>query len=70
MSQTPRKDLVLTFQISNPPWASAAEGREAVLALWIFKHDTDIVERGLMVLFFGLVFFRCTFLWKFFCRRP
>jgi len=23
---------------------------------WIFIHDTDIVEGGLMVLFFGLVF--------------
>jgi len=24
--------------------------------LWIFRHDTDKVEGGLMVLFFGLVF--------------
>jgi len=27
---------------------------------WIFIHDTDKVEGSLIVLFFGLVFFRCT----------
>jgi len=36
---------------------------------WIFIHDTDKVEGGLMVLFFGLVFFRCPLPWKIFCRR-
>jgi len=34
---------------------------------WIFIHDTDKVEKALMVLFFGL--FLLTY-WKFFCRRP
>jgi len=27
--------------------------------LWIFMHNTDKREGGLMVLFFDLVFFRC-----------
>jgi len=36
---------------------------------WIFIHGTDIVERGLIVLFLG-IFFRCLPRpWKFFCRR-
>jgi len=34
--------------------ASAAEGRRAVPSPWIFIHGTDIVVRGLIVLFFGL----------------
>jgi len=29
---------------------------------WIFIHGTDKVEGGLMVFFFGLVFFRCPLL--------
>jgi len=46
---------------------------------WIFIHGIDIVDRGLIVLFFGkslIVFFFGFFsvapppLWKFFCRRP
>jgi len=37
---------------------------------WIFIHDTDNVERGLMVLFFGLVFSLPPSSWKVFCRRP
>jgi len=43
---------------------------------WIFKHGTNIVDRGLKVLFFDLfcyfsVFFRCLPpSWKNFCRRP
>jgi len=36
---------------------------------WIFIHGTDIVDRGLIVLFFGL-FFVASSSWKFFCRRP
>jgi len=34
-------------------WASAAEGREGV-ATWIFIHGTNIVDRDLIVLLFGL----------------
>jgi len=26
---------------------------------WIFLHETNKVEGGLMLIFFGLVFFRC-----------
>jgi len=36
---------------------------------WIFIHDTDKVEIGLMVLFFGLVF-SVALPWIFFCLRP
>jgi len=36
---------------------------------WIFIHDTDKVEEGLMAIFFAL-FFRCPPPWKIFCRRP
>jgi len=32
------------------PWASAVGDRRAVLP-WIFKHGTNIVDRGLEVLF-------------------
>jgi len=35
-------------------WASAAEGREGPWPSWIFVHGTDIVDRGLIVLFFGI----------------
>jgi len=34
-------------------------GAEGTWVLWIFIHDTDKAEGGLMVLFFDLVFFRC-----------
>jgi len=46
-------------------WESAAGagGRDPT---WIFIHGTDRVEKDLMVLFFGLVFFRCHPPWKFF----
>jgi len=39
---------------------------------WIFIRGTDKVEKGLMMLFFGLVFFRWLppLPWKIFCRRP
>jgi len=42
---------------------------------WIFTHGTDTVDRGLIVLFFGLfwLFFGLFFRWppwKVFCRRP
>jgi len=33
------------------PWASATK---VGVAPWIFIHDKDIVDRGLIVLFFGL----------------
>jgi len=36
---------------------------------WIFIHGTDKVQEGLMVLFFGLVFFSLPSPKKFFCRR-
>jgi len=36
----------------------------------VFIHDTDKVERGLMVLFFGLVFFDAPPTWKLFCGCP
>jgi len=36
-------------------WASAA-GQAGGVPPWVFIHDTDKVERGLMVLFFCLVF--------------
>jgi len=39
-------------------WASEA-GAERGRALWIFTHGADKAERSLMVLLFGLVFFRC-----------
>jgi len=35
-----------------------------------FQNNTDNSEGGLMGQFFGLIFFRCLLLWKFFCRRP
>jgi len=38
-------------------WASAVGGLKGAVAPWIFIHGTDKVERGSMVLFFGLVFF-------------
>jgi len=48
-----------------------------VLAPWIFIHGTNIVDRGLKLLFFGLFLLFCFFFrcpthpsWKFFCRRP
>jgi len=44
------------------PWVSAAGGPRPP---WIFKHNTDEVEGGLMVLFFGLVFSVAPS-WKFF----
>jgi len=34
------------------PWASAAGGRAP--PPWFFIHGTDIVDKGLIVLFFGL----------------
>jgi len=34
------------------PWASAAGG--PWLPTWVFKHGTNIVDRGLKVLFIGL----------------
>jgi len=42
---------------------------------WVFKHGTNIVDKGLKVLFFGsfLLFFGLFSVgppWKFFCRRP
>jgi len=38
-------------------WASATRGREgAPPHPWIFIDDTDKIEEGLLVLFFGLVF--------------
>jgi len=38
---------------------------------WIFMHRTDKAEIGLMVLFFGLVFYVSPPIpWNFFCRRP
>jgi len=40
-------------------WAVGRGGREGPCPPWIFIHDTDKVEGGLMVLFFNLVFFRC-----------
>jgi len=48
------------------PWASAAGGR---------GHGTNIVDRGLKVLFsvffcYFSVFFSLPAPWKFFCRRP
>jgi len=54
-------------------WASVAEGRGGRAPPWIFKHGTNIVDRGLKVLFFGLfsVFFPLfPPPWKIFCRRP
>jgi len=36
---------------------------------WIFIQNTDKVEGGLMVLFFGLVFSVDPPPWNFFCRR-
>jgi len=45
-------------------------------ASWIFMHGTNIVHRGLILLFFGLfcyfsvIDFRWHPPWKFFCRRP
>jgi len=36
------------------PWESA----DGAKAPWIFIHDIDKLEGGLMVLFFDLVFFR------------
>jgi len=37
---------------------------------WIFMHDTDKVEGGFMVLFFGVIFTVAPPPWKFFYRRP
>jgi len=37
-------------------WASAAGGKGGPCPPWIFTHVADKVVRGLMVLFFGLVF--------------
>jgi len=37
-------------------WASAAGSRRGPCPPWNFIHDTEEVEGGLMVLFFGLVF--------------
>jgi len=59
------------------PWASAT-GEGGRWPPWIFIHGTNIADRGLKVLFFGVVFllffglfFRCPHpLWKFFCRHP
>jgi len=45
------------------------EGRRGAVPPWIFIHDTDKVEGGLMVLLFGLIFF-LVYPWKFFFRRP
>jgi len=47
------KVTVMGVDSGRGPWPS-----------WIFIHDTDIVDRGLIVLFFGIIllfsfFFRC-----------
>jgi len=34
-------------------------GGQGAVPPWIFMNDTNKLEGGLMVLFFGLVFFRC-----------
>jgi len=36
---------------------SVGSGGQGAVPPWIFIHDTDELEGGLMVLFFGLVFF-------------
>jgi len=56
---------LLEWEHSISTLAAAERGR----ALWNLIHDTDKVEGGLMVLFFGLVFSIATLPWKFFCRR-
>jgi len=42
-------------------WASAAGGR-GPWPSWIFIHGTDMVDRGLIVLFFGLFLLFSVFL--------
>jgi len=34
-------------------WASVAGSKGGVPPPWIFKHGTNIIDRGLKVLFFG-----------------
>jgi len=35
-------------------WVSAMGGRGGPWPPWIFVHGTDIIDKGLIVLFFGL----------------
>jgi len=36
-------------------------GGQGAVAPWIFKHDTNIIDRGLKELFFGLFFYLSVF---------
>jgi len=60
------------YTVSKWPWTSArsasGHGRQP-WSPWIFIHDTDKLEGGLMVLFLVL-FFPLPFPPEFFCRRP
>jgi len=45
---------VVTIHVVH--WGHGRRQRGDRGRLWIFLHDTDKVKRGLMLLFFGLVF--------------
>jgi len=60
------KNLIASsFRFHPCPWTLASGGRGAVEPPWIFIPDTNIVDRGLKVLFFGdfLLFFDHFFRW-------
>jgi len=46
---------LLQAENATNTWASAAGGREGRGPPWIFIHDTNIIDRGFEVLFFGLI---------------
>jgi len=69
-SLTESRKKTFTVGIHNNGVGSEDKGG-AVPPSRIFIDSTDKVERGLMVLFFGLVFTVGPLLhWKFFCRSP
>jgi len=45
-----------TLKVSIQSMGAGSRGREGPWPPWIFMDDTDKVEGGFMVLFFGLVF--------------
>jgi len=46
--------LTGTQQLTTQAWASTARGRGGPWPPWIFIHGTNIVDRGLIVPFFGI----------------
>jgi len=49
-------NLTLTWYTSRSCVHEHRQRRQGAVTPWIFIHDTDKVEGGLMMLFFGLVF--------------